>query len=164
MSTAQAGPAAFDPEAYRERLFRLVGEQNPLRVMAQTGTALKEIVRMNSAAVLSARPLEGKWSPKEIIGHLGDGEWVYGFRLRLIFCETDPGVAGTAQEEWVTRQEHNKRDAAELVEVFRTLRELNLALWHGVSPAELKRVGMHNERGPETLEVMLHMMAGHDLS
>jgi DinB family protein len=164
MSTAQAGVAVSDPEAYRERLFGLVGEQNPLRVMAQTGSALEEIVRMHTAAVLCARPFEGKWSAKEIIGHLGDGEWVYGFRLRLIFCEKDPGIVGTAQEVWVARQKHNERDAAELVEVFRMLRELNLAFWQGVSPEDLKRVGSHNERGRETLEVMLRMVAGHDLS
>jgi hypothetical protein len=50
------------------------------------------------------------------------------------------------------------------VEMFRTMREFNLALWNRMSPADLKRTGQHNERGPESLGVMLRMLAGHDLS
>jgi len=44
------------------------------------------------------------------------------------------------------------------------MRQLNLALWRQLSPAELKRTGRHDQRGPESLETMLRMMAGHDLS
>jgi hypothetical protein len=33
-----------------------------------------------------------------------------------------------------------------------------------MSPADLQRTGQHNERGPESLAVMLRMLAGHDLS
>jgi len=31
-------------------------------------------------------------------------------------------------------------------------------------PADVQRTGQHNERGPESLGVMLRMLAGHDLS
>jgi hypothetical protein len=43
----------------------------------------------HSAEVLRARPFEGKWTPNEIIGHLTDSEWVYGYRLRLILSDDD---------------------------------------------------------------------------
>jgi hypothetical protein len=33
-----------------------------------------------------------------------------------------------------------------------------------MTAAELARVGVHNERGPESLELMRRMSAGHDLS
>ena len=57
-----------------------------------------------------------------------------------------------------------KVEPSELVEIFRTLRLLNLALWRQTSPEDLKRTSQHNERGPESLEVMLRLLAGHDLS
>jgi len=164
MNGAEAAFSVADAEAYRQRLFQLVGEQNPLRVLAQTGDALAEIVREHPVMALRARPFEGKWTLQEIIGHLTDSEWVYGFRLRLIFCEDAPAITGTAQETWVVRQRHNERDATELVETFRVLRELNLSYWKAISEADLRRVGKHNERGPESLGMMLRMMAGHDLS
>jgi hypothetical protein len=151
-------------ETYRENLFRLLGDREPLAVMSQTASTLTDIVRAHPVSVLRARPFEGKWTPNEIIGHLADGEWVYGYRLRLIVCEQNPAIFGTQQDFWVVRQHHNDREPSELVEMFRRLRELNLAMWRRVTPADLERTGQHNERGTESLAVMLRMIAGHDLS
>lgn len=61
-------------------------------------------------------------------------------------------------------QRHNEREPSELVEMFKTMRQFNLASWKQVSSGDLKRTGQHNERGPESLGLMLRMMAGHDLS
>lgn len=153
-----------DPQAYRKRLFALLGERNPLDVMAQTATALDNIVRTHPVTVLRSRPFPGKWTPNEIIGHLADGEFVYGYRLRLILCEHNPTVVGTNQDLWVAAQRHNEHEPAELVEMFATMRQLNLVLSRRLSEADLKRTGQHNERGAESLEAMLRMLAGHDLS
>jgi hypothetical protein len=154
----------MDPQIYRENLFKLLGDRDPLDVLAQTASVLNAIARKHSAAVLRTRPFEGKWTPNEVIGHLVDSEWVYGYRLRLVLCETDPAILGTSQERWVAGQRHNDREPAELVAIFRPMREFNLALWKRLSPADLQRSGRHNERGEESLGVMLRMMAGHDLS
>ena len=129
MTTAQAGLSVSDPQAYRENLFRLLGDRNPLEVLAQTASTLADIVRKHAAAVLRTRPFEGKWTPNEVIGHLSDGEWVYGYRQRLILCEDNPNITGTHQDLWVAVQRHNERYPSELVEMFRTTRQFNLALW-----------------------------------
>ncbi len=164
MATTQAGLWVSDPQAYREKMFRLLGDRDPLEVLAQTASALADIARTHPATVLRARPFDGKWTPNEIIGHLVDSEWVYGYRLRLILCEDNPTILGMNQDQWVAGQRHNEREPSELAETFRTMRQINLALWKRVPPADLTRTGHHNERGPEPLGVMLRMLAGHDLS
>jgi hypothetical protein len=164
MTTVQTGLWVSDPQAYREKLLTLLGDRDPLEVLAQTASALAEVVRTHSSAALRRRPFEGKWTPNEVIGHLADGEWVYGYRLRLILCEDNPAILGMNQDLWVAGQRHNEREPSELVEMFRTVRQFNLALWKSMSPADLQRTGQHNERGPESLAVMLRMLAGHDLS
>lgn len=164
MITAQTGSSVSTSNAYRERMFNLVGERSPLEVLAQTASTLSAIVNEHSAAVLRARPFEGKWTPNEIIGHLTDSEWVYGYRLRLILCEDNPMILGTVQDSWVAALRHNEREPSEHLEVFQSLRPLNLAVWNRMSPADLERTGQHNERGPESLDVMLRLLAGHDLS
>ena len=161
MSTVQAGLSVSDPHAYRQKLSTLLGDRNPLEVLAQTASTLAGIVRTHPATVLRTRPFEGKWTPNEIIGHLVDGEWVYGYRVRLILCEDNPTILGMNQESWVAAQRHNEREPSELVETFRTLRQFNLALWKRMSPADLKRTGQHNERGPESLGVMLQLSLIH---
>ena len=164
MTTVQAGLSVSDPQAYREKLFKLLGDRNPLEVLAQTAATVADMVRQHSATVLRTRPFDGKWTPNEVIGHLADSEWVYGYRLRLILCEDHPTILGMNQDLWVAGQRHNDREPAELVDLFRTMRQCNLAVWNRMTPAELTRTGQHNERGPESLGVMLRMLAGHDLS
>lgn len=164
MSTTKSGLEISAPEAYRERLFKLLGDRKPLEVMEQTASELDSIVRRHPAEVLRSRPFAGKWTPNEIIGHLTDSEWVYGYRLRLILSEDNPPIVGTRQDAWVAALRYNQLEPAELVEMFRTLRRLNLAEWRRIPPADLARTGQHNERGPEPLDLMLRMLAGHDLS
>ena len=164
MTNAQAGLSISASQAYREKMFNLVADRDPLEVLAQTASTLAEVVGKHSASVLRARPFEGKWTPNEIIGHLTDSEWVYGYRLRLILSENEPAILGTEQDLWVAALRHNEREPSELVEIFRTMRSLNLAQWRRTSAEDLKRTGQHNERGPESLGVMLRLLAGHDLS
>jgi DinB superfamily len=160
----QTGPSLSASEAYRQKMFALVSNQEPLSVLSETVSKLADIVARYPAAVLRSRPFEGKWTPNEIIGHLTDSEWVYGYRLRLILSESNPTILGTQQDSWVAGQGHNERDPSEMVDVFRALRQVNLAAWRRTSPSDLERVGLHNERGPESLGVMLRLLAGHDLS
>ena len=164
MINAQAGLSISASQAYREKMFSLLADRDPLEVLAQTASALADIVGNHSATVLRTRPFEGKWTPNEIIGHLTDSEWVYGYRLRLILSENDPAILGTQQDLWVAALRHNEREPSELVEIFRTMRLFNLAVWRRASPEDLERTGQHNERGPESLGVMLRLLAGHDLS
>jgi DinB superfamily len=164
VSTLQAGTPISATQGFRENMLNLVGSRDPLQILARTGPALSEVVSQYAVDVLRSRALEGKWTPNEIIGHLVDSEWVYGYRLRLILCEDSPNILGTSQDAWVATQRHNERMPSELVAIFETLRGFNLALVNRMSPADLERTGQHNERGPETLGVMLRLMAGHDLS
>ena len=164
MTAPQTGIWISDPQVYRAKMFQFLGDRSPLEVLAQTPSTLDGMVRKYPAAMLHSRPFEGKWTPNEIIGHFVDSEWVYGFRLRLVFCEENASILGMNQDLWVMRQRHNEREPSELVEAFQSLRGFNLTLWKAATPADMNRTGNHNQRGPESLDVMLRMWAGHDLS
>jgi hypothetical protein len=84
-------------------------------------------------------------------------------RLRLILCENDTTILGTNQDLWVASRRHNEREPSKLVEIFGVMCLFNLALSRRTSPEDLKRTGQHNERGPESLDVMLRLLAGLDL-
>jgi hypothetical protein len=160
----QTGLLLSASEVYRQKMFAMLGDQDPFAVLSETAAKLSEIVAGHSPAILRSRPFGDKWTPNEIIGHLTDSEWVYGYRLRLILSEENPTILGTQQDSWVARQGHNEREPSELVNLFRTLRQLNLATWKRTSATDLRRTGLHNERGPESLGAMLRLLAGHDLS
>lgn len=167
MTTATAaapGIELTDAAAYRKKLEGLLGSQDPIQVLGQTPDRLARIVAENSVKLMRTRPYPGKWTPNEIIGHLSDTEWVYGFRVRLILCQDKPTILGMDQDLWVAGQKHNDREPKDLVELFRNLRSANLVLWKQLQASDLTRIGKHNERGDESLGQMLRMEAGHDLS
>jgi len=164
MTQAQPGLELSAPSTYREKLFSLLAGRDPIELLERTASALAGIVAGHPAEFLRARAIPGRWTPNEIIGHLADIEWVYGYRLRLMLCEEEPAIRGFRQDAWVASLRHNEREPSELVEVFRTLRVLNLSVWERMSPEDLQRIGQHNERGAESLAMMLRLLAGHDLS
>ncbi len=153
-----------DPKAYREKMDNLLGGADPIEVIAKTPDTVARIVRKHMPERMRTRPFDGKWTPNEIVGHLADAEWVFGFRMRLILSEDQPTILGMDQELWVSSQRHNEQEPAALVDSFRSLRRINVLLWKRMTPADLERTGQHSERGPESLGVMLGMVAGHDLS
>jgi len=164
MTQTQTAPWIADPDAYRKKLLGLLGDRDPIAVMSQTADVLAKVVQQHSPKLMRTRPFPGKWTPNEVIGHLTDSEWVYGFRVRLILCEEKPTILGMDQDLWVAGQRHNEREPKELVDMFRSLRQFNLVVWKQIGPKEAARIGQHNERGAESLGQMLRMEAGHDLS
>ena len=163
MTQTNAGMWITDPAAYRKKLDDLLGDRDPIEVMSATADVLAAIADEHTPEQMRARPFEGKWTPNEVIGHLCDAEWIYGYRLRLILSEDTPTILGMDQDLWVEAQRHNDREPSELVDMFRSMRLCDLPLWKQLRPADLNRAGRHNERGDETLGDMLRMMPGHDL-
>ena len=164
MTPEQPGLEVSAPSTYREKLLNLLAGRDPIEVLGQTASSLADIVARHPAEVLRGRAIQGKWTPNEIIGHLTDCEWIYGYRLRLILCEDEPAILGFRQDAWAASLRHNEREPSERVEIFRTLRVLNLSVWTRMSPEGLQRSGQHNERGAESLAVVLRLLAGHDPS
>jgi hypothetical protein len=100
----QPGLELSAPQTYLKNLSDLLAGRDPIEVLGQTAFTLADIVERYPAEVLRGRAIEGKWTPNEIIGHLTDIEWVYGYRLRLILCEDEPAILGFKQDGWVASQ------------------------------------------------------------
>ena len=61
-------------------------------------------------------------------------------------------------------RERNHCDPQKSVELFRVLREANLALLESLKPGDWNQYGMHSERGKESIEHIVRMFAGHDVN
>lgn len=92
-----------------------------------------------------------------------DFEIGFSFRIRSVLCDDRPTLTGYDQDKWVAGQKYNECQADELIERFAILRGINLDLWKQISHEQMSRVGIHAERGEESLQDMLTMHAKHDL-
>jgi hypothetical protein len=154
---------AAEADAYTAALLHLVGTQNPLQILRETPAALRSGLERITPSQLDTPEAVGKWSTRFVIGHLADSELVGAVRIRMVLAHDRPSLAPYDQDRWASRLHYDKTDVHEAVERFTVLRKANLALWGDATPAELARVGIHAERGEESLDKMRRIYAGHDL-
>jgi hypothetical protein len=149
---------------YTQRILGYAEGQRPLKIQAASAKKLGRLLKGVSAAKLRKRPAPDKWSVAEIMAHLADSEIVTGFRLRQILGTPGTPIPAYDQDAWAKACRYEKRDARKALETFRVLREANLALLKSLSADQWKHHGMHAERGAETIERLVTLIAGHDLN
>jgi len=110
---------------------------------------------------LSAHPIPGKWSAREIVQHLADSETTSAQRLRKLLVEEKPVITGYDQELWATRLRYNERDMSPALEAFRAARSTTLQLLERMVAADWDREGWHTESGRYTPETWLNIYAAH---
>ncbi len=151
-------------QQYMQRISGYMEGKKPLAVQAATANKLERLIKGVPSAKLRKRPAPDKWSVSEILAHLADAEIVGSFRMRFILGAPGTVITAFDQDSWVVSGHYEKRDARKSLELFRTLREGNLALLKTLTPEQWKHYGMHSERGQETIERIVMMFAGHDLN
>jgi uncharacterized damage-inducible protein DinB len=155
--------AADHAAAYVDAILELVGDRDPLVVLREMPSALPRAIEGLSPRQLRQPERQGKWSIGQVLQHLADSEVVWAWRLRLILAQDRPQLIGYDQDLWAERLHYDEAEPSEAVELFAVLRRANLRLMARTSPDDLKRVGVHVERGDESLEHLRRLYAGHDL-
>jgi DinB superfamily len=148
--------------AYRSRMLGLLGQMDPLSSLSTSvprATAVFERLREKG---MERSYAPGKWTAREIFCHLADAEIGTGFRIRQALAEERHRVQAFDQDAWATR--YRKAEAGLAMAAFKALREWNLALFRSLTPEDRSRVVVHPERGEESVDVMIRMLAGHDLN
>ena len=150
-----------EAEAYRQSLLAALGDDDPAAAQASTPAAIRALID-GAGALLRVKPAPGEWSALECVGHLADAELVVAARMRWILAQDEPDIVGYDQALWVDALRHNEDDTELLVGGFEALRRANLDLWWRITPEQRSRVGIHRERGPESVDLMFRLAAGHD--
>jgi uncharacterized damage-inducible protein DinB len=158
--------AASAPEEIKEyvgAVLGLVGEQDPMEVLRNTPDRLAAAIAGLSPAALRQPESDGKWSIVQVLQHLADSEIVWAWRLRLTLAQDRPPLTGYDQDAWASRLRYADADPEMALHLFTVVRQANVAVLASASPEDRQRVGVHAERGEETVEHLLHLYAGHDL-
>lgn len=161
--TNPASGAAGQATAYVSALLELLGTREPLAVLRDMPAALTRAIDGLSPQQLRQPERPGKWSIAQVLQHLADAEVAVAWRVRLILAQDRPQLTGYDQDSWAERLQYEQAQPADALEQFGALRRSNVRLIERASPADLKRVGLHSERGEESLEHLRNLCAGHDL-
>lgn len=154
-------PAADEHTPYYGKYVALVGPDALAALEAQART---------TAALLAATPealgdhryAEGKWSVKEVVGHLADVERVFAYRaLRIARADTTE-LPGFDENTYVPAGRFGRRTLADLAAEFATVRAATLALVRTFDDEALARRGSAN-RSPVSVRALVAIIAGHEL-
>jgi hypothetical protein len=158
-----AGAASAAAAGYVRALLDLLGSQEPLAVMGEQVAWLERRTSRLDDAALRRPEAAGKWSVIQVIQHLADAELVTSFRARMVLAEDQPQLQGYDQDRWASVLRYAEVPLDLALAQLRGLRNANLRLWRTLTPEQRARAGHHSERGLESIDLMIRMMAGHDL-
>ena len=151
-------------QQYMQRVLGYVEGKDPLKVQQATTARLQKLIKPLNKRQLSARPAPDKWSIQEILAHLAECELVAGWRIRMILNNDGAEIQAFDQDTWAKTSDYTHADPKRSLEMFRVLREANLALLNSIPEEKWNNHGMHQERGKETIAHIVRMFAGHDLN
>lgn len=158
-----SGTAGDDAGRYVDDLLELLGARDPLEVQAGLVEALRDATGGLSSDELRRPEAPGKWSVMDVVRHLADTELVYRYRMRMTVAQPGHPIPAYDQDRWAEALRYRSDDLESALEELEFLRQANLAWLDGLTEEELARQGLHEERGPESVDRVVELLAAHDL-
>ena len=103
---------------------------------------------------------EGKWTLKEALSHLIDGERIFAYRILRISRGDKTPVEGFEQDDYIATSNANNRSFADLLNEFDLQRQSNLSLVNNISDDASQFMGTASNR-PISVRALTYIMAGH---
>lgn len=105
---------------------------------------------------------EGKWSVKEVVGHIIDAERMFGYRAHC-FARQDPApLPGFDQMDYARSSNACDRPLAELVDELNAVRQSNIALFRSLDDAMWSHRGIASEC-EFTVRALAYIIVGHEI-
>ncbi|NQX55538.1 DinB family protein [Pedobacter panaciterrae] len=151
-------PQTHEYPAWAETYIKLVGE-DVIELLEKQAIEFPDFINsLIEKADYAYAP--GKWTIKELIGHIIDTERVFVYRLMCFARGEQHALPGFEEDDYVANAHFSDRSLLSLSEEFAHLRKSNLYLIKSFTERELNRSGTASER-QITVRAILFVMAGH---
>lgn len=163
MTTATiARPESGEYAPYYDRYISLVQGDNILETLDELRRQFVLMMSGRSEEEGNFRYAPGKWTVKELIGHLNDTERIFAYRALRIARGDQTPIEGFEQDDYVRSADFNARSLEEMVEDYIAVRRATLSLLRNLSPEAWTRKGIANNN-EVTVRAIAYTLAGHDL-
>ena len=148
----------YDP--YYERYVLLVPEDDIKGVLAMQLQELRGLFAGVPEQKGQFAYADGKWTIKQLLGHLIDGERMFAYRVLRISRGDETPIEGFEQDGYIENAHANRRTFAELIEEFELLRRANCIMFNNLNDGDWVRAGTASGVGV-SVRALAYIMAGH---
>jgi len=151
-------PTEYSP--FFARYVDLAPEDDLLRAMQEQAPVTERAI-LDFAERPGHRYAPGKWSVKQVVGHMADTERLFGFRA-LWFARADPApLPGMEQDDWMAASDFDLFDLRDLLTSFQAVRTSNVLMLRQLTPDAWARGGVANGN-PFSVRALAHALLGHE--
>jgi uncharacterized damage-inducible protein DinB len=136
-----------------------VPDGGPAAVLTEQIGALEKLAALAEDKANHAYA-DGKWTVKEVLGHVADAERVFSYRLTRIARGDNTPLAGFDENAWAKAAPHARRRIAEVVDELIAVRRSTLALIDSLDEGSIGNTGVANNN-PVSARAICWIMAGH---
>jgi uncharacterized damage-inducible protein DinB len=137
-----------------------VPDGNVLDFLAKQPGDYRQLLVGISEEAAAAEPAPGKWSVKQVLGHLCDTERVMSYRAMRFSRGDATELPGFEQDDYVREANSNARSLDDLLDEFESVRKATIALFRSLPPEADSRRGVAN-KSPMTVRALAYIAAGH---
>jgi len=153
-------PAAGEYAPYFERYVGRVPEGDVLPVLERQRSELRAAFSGVSEERGGFRYAPGKWTVRELLGHVIDTERIFAYRALCIARGEAAPLPGFEQDPYVANAGHDRWTLAELLDDFDSVRRSNLAMLTHLDDAAVRRVGTSSGHAT-SVRAIAYILAGH---
>lgn len=155
-------PDASEHAAYFGKYIALVSGDDIMRALEAQGHETAQMLASLSESQGTHRYAPGKWSVKEMIGHITDSERIFCYRALRIARGDQTPIEGFEQDNYVRGAEFDRLKIADLVTEYNAVRQATLRLFGTLQPEAWMRHGVANQN-EVSVRALAYMIAGHEL-
>jgi uncharacterized damage-inducible protein DinB len=122
---------------------------------------LRQAISGLSTPQLHATPIPGKWSMQQLVVHVTDADLVMTDRMKRVIAEDEPALLAFDEEKWLARLQYSHQRAEEAAGLFEINRIVFTRVLRHLPDEAFSRVGIHSQRGRQTLADILTFSTTH---
>ena len=153
-------PAATEYDTAFERYVSRVPEDDALPALQRQPAVLSATVGSLSPERAGYRYAPGKWSVRELIGHVTDTERIFGYRALCVARGEAAPLPGFEQVDYAAHAGHDRYTLPELLDEFEAVRRANVSMLSHLDETAVLRIGKANGL-PISVRALAYIMVGH---
>jgi uncharacterized damage-inducible protein DinB len=153
-------PEKTEYNEYYDRYVSLVDETEIVSAFENQLSEMQKLFQEISEEKSAFAYAEGKWTIKEVVGHLIDGERIFDYRALRISRGDETPIEGFEQDDYVENAPFNEYKLSDLVKEFELVRQSSILFFRHLKETDWTRTGIASD-SPVSVRALAFIMVGH---